>query len=107
VPSIPVIEVAPVNQLEFDPLSPGGVGCILMICWCGIGEEDNNEKMWEALRTIQLVSCQNGISSSQYDRYPLDRNFGIPGPFGHGNPLPTCKYLAMQPQLCGCGLGAL
>ena len=39
--------------------------------------------------------------------YPLDRNFGIPGPFGHGNRLPTCKYLAMQPQLCGGGLGAL
>jgi hypothetical protein len=41
-----------------------------------------------------------------YD-YPLDRNFGIPGPFGHGNRLPTCKYLAMQPQLCRGGLGAL
>ena len=39
--------------------------------------------------------------------YPLDRNFGIPGPFGHGNRLPTCKYLAMQPQLCRGGLGAL
>jgi hypothetical protein len=37
----------------------------------------------------------------------LDRNFGIPGPFGHGNRLPTCKYLAMQPQLCRGGLGAL
>jgi len=36
-----------------------------------------------------------------YLTYPLDRNFGIPGPFGHGNRLPTCKYLAMQPQLCG------
>jgi len=39
--------------------------------------------------------------------YPLDRNFGIPGPVGHGNRLPTCKYFAMQPQLCGGGLGAL
>jgi len=39
--------------------------------------------------------------------YPMDRNFGTPSPFGHGKQLPTCKYLAMQPQLCGCGLGAL
>jgi len=39
--------------------------------------------------------------------YPLDHNFGIPGPFGQGNRLPTCKYLAMQPQLCGGGQGAL
>jgi len=39
--------------------------------------------------------------------YPLDGNFGIPGPFGHGNQLPTCKYSVMQPHLCGGGLGAL
>jgi len=39
--------------------------------------------------------------------YPLDRNFGIPGPLGYGNQLPTWKYLAMQPQLCKGGLGAL
>jgi len=39
--------------------------------------------------------------------YPLDGNFGIPGPFGNGNLLPTCKYLAMQSQLCGGGLEAL
>jgi hypothetical protein len=39
--------------------------------------------------------------------YPLDRNFAISGPFAHGNQLPTCKNLVMQPQLCGGGLGAL
>ena len=39
--------------------------------------------------------------------YSLDRNIGIPGPFGHGNRLTTCKYIAMQPQLSGGGLGAL
>jgi hypothetical protein len=36
-----------------------------MICWCGIGDEDDNKKMWEILRTIMLASCQNRISVSQ------------------------------------------
>jgi hypothetical protein len=50
----------------------------------------------------------NAISNLELQQsYPLDRNFGIPGPFGHGNRLTTCKYLAMQPQLCRGGLGAL
>jgi len=47
------------------------------------------------------------MSSSSSEFYPLDRNFGIPGPFGHGNQLTSCKYLAMQLQLCRGGLGAL
>jgi len=46
------IDVAPANRPVFDPLSPGGGGCVSMMCWCGIGEEDDNERKWEALRTI-------------------------------------------------------
>jgi len=52
VPRIPVIDVAPANQLVFDPLSPGGGGCVSIMCWCRIGEDDDNERKWEALRTI-------------------------------------------------------
>jgi len=52
VPSISVFDVAPANRPVFDPLSPGGGGCVSMMCWCGIGEEDDNERKWEALRTI-------------------------------------------------------
>jgi hypothetical protein len=47
-----VIEVAPANLLVFDPLSPGEGGCISIMCGCGIGEEDDNERKWEALKTI-------------------------------------------------------
>jgi hypothetical protein len=47
-----VIDVAPANLLVFDPLSPGGGGCISMMYWCGIGEEDDNKRKWEAPRTI-------------------------------------------------------
>jgi len=36
-----------------------------MICGFGIGEEDENEKMWKVLRNTLLASCQNGISNSQ------------------------------------------
>jgi len=54
------------------------------------------------LKIVALIMC-----STRNFALPLDHNFAIPGPFGHGNRLPTCKYLAMQPQLCGGGLGAL
>ena len=43
-----------------------------MICWCGIGEEDDNEKKWEVLRIIQLASCQIGIISCEHVRYTQD-----------------------------------
>jgi len=52
VPRICVLDVAPANLPVFDPHSPGGGGCVSMMCWCGIGEEDDNERKWEALRTI-------------------------------------------------------
>jgi len=49
---IAVFDVAPANRLDIDPLSLGWGGCVSVIWWCGIGEEDDNEKPWEALRTI-------------------------------------------------------
>jgi len=52
VPRISVFDVVPANLPVFDLLSPGGGGCVSMMCWCGIGEEDDNERKWEALRTI-------------------------------------------------------
>jgi len=52
VPGISVLDVAPANLPVFDPLSPGGGGCVSMMCWCGIGEDDDNERKWEALTTI-------------------------------------------------------
>ena len=42
VPTIAVLDVAPANRLDFDPLPPGWGNCISMSCWCGIGEEDDN-----------------------------------------------------------------
>jgi len=47
-----VFHVSPTNWLDFDALAAGWGGCILMMCWCGMGEEDDNEKKWEVLRTI-------------------------------------------------------
>ena len=52
VPRIPVLDIPPAHGPEFEPHSPGRGGCVFMMCWCGIGEEDNNERQWEALRTI-------------------------------------------------------
>jgi len=51
VPRISVFDVAPANQPVFYPLSPGGGGCVIIMCWCGIGEADDNQRKWEALRT--------------------------------------------------------
>jgi hypothetical protein len=74
----------------------------------GAGTEDYREPStegtdWDVYQTAYRTGCGTII----LEGYPLDRNFGIPGPFGQGNRLPTCKYLAMQPQLCRGGLGAL
>jgi len=71
---ISVFDVAPPNWPVFDPLLPDGGRCVSMMCWCGIGEEDDNERRWEALRTILLASCQNGINNSQHDRYAQDES---------------------------------
>jgi len=77
VPRISVMDVAPANLPVFDPLSPGRGGCVSMMCWCGIGEENDNERNWEALRTILLASCRNGISSSQDDRYAQGESYWV------------------------------
>jgi len=55
--------------------------------------------------TLKIVAWL--MRSTRNFALPLDRNFAIPGPFGDGKHLPTCKYWAMQPQLCGGGLRAL
>jgi len=47
-----VFDVSPANWLDFDSLAAGWDGYGSMICWCGIGEEDDNEKKWEVLRTL-------------------------------------------------------
>jgi len=52
VPRISVFDVVPTNRPVFNPLSPGGGDCVSTMCWCGIGEEDDNERKLEALRTI-------------------------------------------------------
>jgi len=51
-PMIAVLDVPPANRLGLDLLPPGWGGSESMICWCGIEEDDDNEKKWEALRTI-------------------------------------------------------
>ena len=52
VPISDVFDEASANRLDMDLLWPAWDGCVLMICWCGIGEEDDNNKKWEALRII-------------------------------------------------------
>jgi len=39
VPRSSAFDLALVNLPVFDPLSPGGGGCVSIMCWCGIGEE--------------------------------------------------------------------
>jgi len=52
VPMSDIFDVSPTNRLVFDPLAAGWGGCVSMIWWCGTGEEDDNEKKWEVLRSI-------------------------------------------------------
>jgi hypothetical protein len=69
VPRCSVFDVVPAHLPVFDLLSPGGHGSVSIMCWCGMGQHDNDERKWEALRTRVVASCQNGIYSSQHDRY--------------------------------------
>jgi hypothetical protein len=71
---IAVFHVSPANRVDFDQLAAGWGGCVSMICWCGIGEKDDNKKKWEVLRTIWLASCQNRISSSHDVPYTQDES---------------------------------
>jgi len=52
VPMSDVYDIAPSNRLDLDPLSVGWSCCVSMIKGSGIGEDDNNEKMWVILRTM-------------------------------------------------------
>jgi len=52
VPRTPKFDVPPTNRLDLDLLTPCRGGCVCVICWCVIGEEDENQMKWEALRTI-------------------------------------------------------
>jgi len=52
VPMSDVFDLTPGNLRESDPLSPGWGGCVSIICWCWIEEEQDNGKKWEVLRTI-------------------------------------------------------
>ena len=52
VPMGDIFDVAPANRLQVNRHASGWGGCVSMICCCGIAEEDDNEKMWEILRSI-------------------------------------------------------
>ena len=58
-------DAAPINPLGSDPRSPCCGVFVDMICCCGIGEEDDNEKKWEVLRNMMLTSSYNGIHNRQ------------------------------------------
>ena len=46
------LDEEPANRLDLDPLYPGWGGCVSIICWSWIGEEDDNDMKWEVLRII-------------------------------------------------------
>jgi hypothetical protein len=52
VPITDIFDVVPAVRQDLDSFGLGCGGCVYMICWCGIGEEDDPEKQWEVLRII-------------------------------------------------------
>ena len=52
VPARDALDEAPIGWLDSDPLTPCWGVFVAMICWCGRGDEDDNEKKWDVLRNI-------------------------------------------------------
>jgi len=52
VPAGGALNEAPVGRLDSDRLTPCWGVCGAIICRCGRGEADDNEKKWEVLRNI-------------------------------------------------------
>ena len=53
--SVPLGDVSdenPILRLDSDPVTSGWDVCVSVIAWCGIVVEGDNEKKWEALKTI-------------------------------------------------------
>jgi hypothetical protein len=49
---IVIFNVSPANQVNFKLLATGwGDSVSIISCW-GIGDEDDNKKMWEVVTTI-------------------------------------------------------
>jgi len=65
VPESAVLGVMPIDPPGSVPFSPCWGVCVAMICWCRIGEEDDNEKKWEVLRNIYVTTSQNEICNCQ------------------------------------------
>ena len=51
-PASDALDEVSVDLLDSDPLSPAWGVCVAMMCWSGIGEEDDNEKKWEVPRHL-------------------------------------------------------
>jgi hypothetical protein len=43
-PRSDIVDEAPIDQLDLDPLLPGRGMCGAMISWCGTGQDDDVEK---------------------------------------------------------------
>jgi hypothetical protein len=72
-----------------------------MICWCGIGEEDANQKQWEVLRNLYFTTCQNEISNCQVASFTQVKLCWVSlGTAGDSN------RSAIYNKFCRCGLFA-
>jgi len=61
VPKGDVLGEIPVDPSSSVPLSPCLGDCVSIICQCGLGEEDDNETLWEVLRNIHFATSNNKI----------------------------------------------
>jgi hypothetical protein len=100
VPLIDVLDVESPDRLELDPLAPGRGGCVSTLCWYGKGGYDDNEKKWEALRTISLGASQKEISSSQHVHYTKDESCGVWLQCAVGSHRPAMGDKSVRPSLC-------
>jgi len=72
VPESDELAAMPTDPHGSVPFSPGWSISVAIIWWCKIGEEHDNEEMWNVLRNIYFATSQNEITNCHVARFTHD-----------------------------------
>jgi len=98
VPAGATLDETSVGQLYMDPLSLRWRLSVARICWCGKGEEDDNERKCEVLRNRKLAWSRDGMYTRQLARSEQDESCCVQ---------PQVKEVSNCPVICSMSVRCL